>query len=74
MHRVTGARYSISAGHLYDDATGTWTPLPRPADAPSQPGAAVWAGEELVLLGGTDWRSPMEGARRAATWVYAPTG
>ena len=44
-------------GWLYDDAAGTWDRLRRPKGAPPEPGVGVWAGDTLLVLGGTDWRN-----------------
>lgn len=41
-----------SDGYLYDDANETWTRIERPEGAPERPGAAVWAGDELIVFGG----------------------
>jgi hypothetical protein len=48
-----GGPVSAAEGYLYDDRGGSWTRLPRPADGPALPGAAGWAGEDLVVVGGT---------------------
>lgn len=45
-------------GWLYDDNDGSWTRLPRPDEAPAEPGPGVWAGEVLVVYGGADWGGP----------------
>lgn len=42
----------VTDGWLYDDQTQRWTKLPRPDGAPERTSTAVWAGEELVTLGG----------------------
>lgn len=41
-------------GWVHDDREGTWTLLERPDGAPAEPGSAVWAGDDLVVLGGMD--------------------
>jgi hypothetical protein len=41
-------------GWVYDDRDRAWTRLERPSGAPAEPGSAVWAGEELLVLGGMD--------------------
>lgn len=41
-----------SDGYLHDDANETWTRIERPEGAPERPGAAVWAGDELIVFGG----------------------
>jgi hypothetical protein len=45
---------AAGAGWIYDDRDQTWTTVPRPADGPSRAGSAVWAGEQLIALGGVD--------------------
>jgi len=58
-------------GWLYDDAAGTWTRLGRPAGAPPEPGVAVWAGDTLLVLGGTDWRKVEEPEEMTAERVWS---
>jgi hypothetical protein len=41
-------------GWVYDDRERTWTRLERPDGAPAEPGSAVWAGDELLVVGGMD--------------------
>jgi hypothetical protein len=41
-------------GWIYDDRDETWTKLSRPEGAPPQPGSAVWAGDQLIVMGGVD--------------------
>lgn len=48
-----GGPVSASEGYLYDDRSARWTRLSRPADGPAAPGPAVWAGDHLVVVGGT---------------------
>ncbi|GGO77755.1 flagellar biosynthetic protein FliO [Nocardioides deserti] len=74
---AVGGRLVASGGWVYDDARETWTRLSRPAGAPAEPGPAVWAGDVLVVHGGTDWGDdPSPGQRSAAdvwstdVWVY----
>lgn len=43
-----------TAGFVYDDADGTWTPLGRPESTVREDVAAVFAGDRLVTVGGTD--------------------
>jgi hypothetical protein len=45
---------AAGAGWIYDDRDETWTKVPQPADGPSRAGSAVWAGEQLIALGGVD--------------------
>ncbi|WP_460794950.1 hypothetical protein [Microbacterium sp. GXF0217] len=42
-----------------------------PADAPDVVGVTAWAGEQLVVVGGTDW-SGWEGMRDSRVWIFAP--
>jgi hypothetical protein len=49
-----GGPLAAGAGWIYDDRDETWTKVPRPADGPSRAGSAVWAGEQLIALGGVD--------------------
>ncbi|GAB3994566.1 hypothetical protein GCM10028771_21510 [Nocardioides marmoraquaticus] len=39
-------------GWVYDDASRTWTEVPRPAGGPDEPGPATWLGRDLVVVGG----------------------
>lgn len=65
-------RFAASAGYIYDDMRMTWTALGWPHGAPQEPGSAVWAGDQLVVLGGVDWIGPLEGSINQTTWVYSP--
>ena len=47
-----GGPVTASSGWLYDDTARSWRRLPRPADAPTSPGHAVWASGTLFVLGG----------------------
>ncbi|MDP9436656.1 MAG: hypothetical protein M3P93_16315 [Actinomycetota bacterium] len=49
-----GGAVSATGGWLYDDAARSWTLLPRPDDAPARPDSAVWAGDLLVVVGGSE--------------------
>jgi len=49
-----GGRFAATSGWTYDDETRSWAEVPRPLGAPSQPGASVWAGDRLVVVGGLD--------------------
>jgi hypothetical protein len=60
-----GGPVSAVGGWVYDDRDGSWAALPRPDGAPEQPGAAVWAGDELVVVGGSDGEQP---TTRAWMW------
>jgi hypothetical protein len=58
-------------GWVYDDRVGTWTLLQPPDGAPAEPGSAVWAGDELLVLGGpvpdAGW-----GRGNARAWLWRP--
>ncbi len=56
-------------GWLYDDAAGTWDRLRRPKGAPPEPGVGVWAGDTLLVLGGTDWRQDRVTASSSEKWT-----
>ncbi len=58
-------------GWLYDDTARTWTLLPRPKDAPPSAGVATWAGETLLVLGGTDWEAADEPDEWTVKRVYS---
>jgi hypothetical protein len=49
-----GGRFVAVGGWTYDDESETWAEVPRPSGAPEQPGAAVWADDRLVVVGGLD--------------------
>lgn len=51
LYAVSGPRI-VTEGWLYDDDAQAWTRVPRPPDAPDRPGSTVWAGAELIVLGG----------------------
>jgi hypothetical protein len=61
-------------GLVYDDRDRTWTRLTRPAQAPADEVAAVWAGGQLIAFGGENLPGGVdenaEGTNRA--WVYTP--
>ena len=66
-------------GWLFDDASESWTRLPRPQDGPETPGPAVWADGRLVVYGGVEWgsdgtvgnASPKD-VWSTAVWAYQP--
>jgi len=47
-----GGRFAAVGGWTYDDGSESWAEVPRPKGAPAEPGAAVWAGDRLVVIGG----------------------
>ena len=62
-------------GYGYDDSTGTWTPLGRPAGTAVDTGqAAVWVDGALVLVGGLDEETAYDGSGgiSADTWSWTP--
>lgn len=69
---VGGARFSVTSGYLYDDEARAWTPLDGPAGAPESVGAAVWAGDVLIAVGGTTWAG-MDSIPSTGVWIYTPT-
>jgi len=58
-----------SSGWLYEDATGTWTRLPRPHDAPGEPGPATWTAAGLVVYGGGTWHGETYD-RSSMLWLF----
>ncbi|SBS71557.1 hypothetical protein [uncultured Microbacterium sp.] len=70
---VSGGRYSVAAGHLYDDEARAWSPLDAPPGAAETVGAAVWAGDVLIAVGGTTWAG-MDSRPSTDVWIYTPTG
>ena len=78
-----GGTVMAADGWLYDDQAETWTRLPRPMGAPEDPGPAVWAGDVLVVHGGTDWEHidweaagsdewTPENVYSTSAWAYLP--
>ena len=68
-----GGRFAAVGGWTYDDDTESWAPVPRPHGAPEQPGAAVWAGDRLVVVGGLEGsRGDASGSRAKGAWVSGP--
>lgn len=75
-----GGRVSAVEGWIYDDGVAgrgsSWTRVPRPRGAPEEPGAAVWAGDLLVVVGGSDWtlqkvgRAEPEDVWSTGVWAY----
>lgn len=70
---ATGGRLVAGSGYLYDDATGAWREVPRPAGAAPRPGPAVWAGDTLVVVtavddGGRTW----DQVRSNGVWAWTP--
>jgi len=69
-----GGPVSALDGWLYDDRDGSWAPLDRPAGAPAVPGAAVWAGEQLVVMGGLHSEDAWTAEQLTnGAWTWRPT-
>ncbi len=66
-----GVRYSNVGGYLYDDEDESWTILPEPAGVPEYPGAPIWADDQLIIIGGTDW-DDNDGTRSEGVWQFTP--
>lgn len=65
-----GGRFVATAGWTYDDESRSWAVMPRPHGAPAQPGAAVWAGDRLVVIGGIDSaRGDTPGHLSEGAWI-----
>jgi hypothetical protein len=68
-----GGPVSTVDGWLYDDRDGSWARLERPEGAPAEPGAAVWAGDRLVVMGGLEsekgWTEENLSNR---AWIWRP--
>ena len=61
-------------GWVYDDRDRSWTLLDRPDGAPAEPGSAVWAGDELLVLGGMDTDAGWGPEHLTdGAWVWRPT-
>ncbi|WP_109509803.1 hypothetical protein [Nocardioides speluncae] len=70
LNAAEGSRM-VSWGYLYDDRTGRWTKVPRPAGAPRDGTAAVWAAGTLIAFGGVDWETPEPRLSNRA-WAWTP--
>ena len=70
---ASGPELIASEGYVYDDATGAWLRVPRPADSGGLPGPAVWAGSSLVVVT-TENRDgqEFEDIRRGDVWSWTP--
>ncbi len=69
-----GGPVSASGGWLYDDRTAEWSVLTAPDGAPGLPGAAVWVGDTLYVVGGQfDGRSG-SAALTADVWALTVDG
>ena len=68
---AAGERFVVTASHLYDAASDTWSELPSPEGLPQMLGTVAWAGDTLVVLGGTDWPTATEAVRSPKVWLYA---
>ncbi len=61
-----------ASGQLYDDATGTWREVPRPAGPVALPGPAVWAGDALVVVTGEEEGDSWDQVRDNGVWSWTP--
>lgn len=67
-----GGRFAAVGGWTYDDDSRSWAEVPTPDGAPKQPGAAVWADDRLVVIGGIDARrGDAAGALSGHAWISA---
>jgi hypothetical protein len=65
--------HTASGGYFYDDASETWTSITRPEGAPEAPGAAVWAGDSLIVFGGfTDDEGYVSEGLSHRAFLYGP--
>jgi hypothetical protein len=70
---AVGGPVAAVDGWVYDDRDRSWTLLSRPDGAPGQPGSAVWAGDELLVLGGMDTDSGWDPEHLSTdAWVWRP--
>ncbi|KRA38412.1 MULTISPECIES: hypothetical protein [unclassified Nocardioides] len=65
-------RLMASEGYVYDDLSGTWLQVPQPTGASEQPGPAVWAGEELIVVTALAAQSWTKEARSNEAWSWTP--
>ena len=70
-HVDGGEQFLVADGYVFDDVEETWTPTTAPTDAPAVIGVAAWAGDQIVVIGGTDWID-WEGTRDSRAWVLVP--
>jgi hypothetical protein len=67
VEAASGPRIA-TAGFVYDDDQGTWTGLGHPRSVIREDTTGVWAGDRLVVVGGSDGElQPVSEA-----WVWAP--
>lgn len=71
VHAPEG-RLMASEGYVYDDDTGAWLRVPRPADASESPGPAVWAGDTLVVITGRNNGTTNAEVRSSEAWTWTP--
>ncbi|MET3960762.1 hypothetical protein ABIE44_000696 [Marmoricola sp. OAE513] len=65
-----GARLVAAEGWIYNDADRTWTRIPRPKGSAERPGPAVWAGDRLVVVTGTNESRTNDGSRDGTVWSW----
>ncbi len=58
-----------AAGWVYNDRDESWTRVSRPSGGPDQPGSAVWAGQSLLVIGGTGWSQAPRGQLSPHAWL-----
>lgn len=71
---AAGDRLIAAEGWLYDDAGETWTEVPRPRGGSQHPGPAVWAGDRLIVVGGSNDALTPEDAYDSVVWSWSPAG
>lgn len=68
-----GGPVSAAEGYLYDDRSRRWSKLSRPDGGPALPGQSVWAGEDLLVIGGTT--APADDYQRVSgAWILRGAG
>lgn len=69
---ASGSRLIAAEGYVYDDASGSWLEVPRPPGAAERPGPAVWVGDRLVVVGGTNDELTAEKAYDLSVRSWSP--
>jgi heat shock protein HslJ len=70
--QATGGRLNAVDGWIYDDVAETWTTLPPPPGAPTGPGSAMWAGDQLMVVGGIDHPGSSDAQLTDRAYRYDP--
>ncbi|RNL65272.1 hypothetical protein EFK50_04745 [Nocardioides marmoriginsengisoli] len=68
---AVGTDRIAAEGWIYD-GTASWTKVPHPRGAAVQPGPAVWAGDRLIVIGGTHQTSDNKTNRDGSVWAWRP--